>query len=144
MLHHHITICLSSSQTRIYLVAIHAYGSFACGNTVQNEVRLSGAVEIRSQREAKSVFQGTNHSNHQRIHCHVHGSLLICPVLSHKDLYIQPCFVTTPIQNYNFACSFVWLWNVVSDVMWRTYTDGVTRTGCWAELNKARIKMTAV
>jgi hypothetical protein len=33
------------------------------------------------------------------------------------------------MKNYNFACSFVWVWNLASDIMGRMKTEGVWDQG---------------
>jgi hypothetical protein len=33
------------------------------------------------------------------------------------------------VQNYNFACSFVWVWNLVSDIKGRIQTEDIWKQG---------------
>jgi hypothetical protein len=53
------------------------------------------------------------------------------------------------MQNYNFVCGFVWVWNLVSDIKWGTWTKNVREQGvdeiiCTEEsLNEARLEKTA-
>jgi hypothetical protein len=48
-----------------------------------------------------------------------------------------PILSTSVIQNYSFACGFVWVWNLISDIK----KGGCLRKWCWGEyLNRREMK----
>jgi hypothetical protein len=100
--------------------------------------RLSSSASVRLYSIPSYRTSVTLCVTHTRVilsilHPHLHSSLQIIsfitlPLSSYSSSHFIHYYQL--IQDYNLACGFVWLWNLVSDIEGGTHTRRL-RTGCW-------------